>query len=66
MTKQELKIKIALFSRELNDLNRIQIRCNTCEHFLDRIKRCEKHQACPPDEVINAGCDDWVYDLIPF
>lgn len=66
MTKQELHIKVALFQRELADLNRIKVRCNTCEHFTERIKRCDKHQACPPDEVISAGCDDWVYDPIPF
>lgn len=39
--------------------------CGSCQHF-SMHNVCKKFDAKPPDEVIQSGCDDWVFDEIPF
>ena len=65
MTKTELQAKIELFRRELNELQMIKVSCRTCEHGASG-GWCSKFQAAPPEEVQQAGCDDWSFDSIPF
>lgn len=46
----------------------IKVECESCEFFagLTRARLCQKWGATPPPEVIPVGCEEWVYDLIPF
>jgi hypothetical protein len=68
MTRTELGIRIDLHQRELKFLESIPVGCSTCKNYstADRAPRCEKFNAHPPPEVIRDGCDEWVYDEIPF
>jgi hypothetical protein len=49
----------------LRDLERIEVKCRTCQHFGDG-KTCNRFDAIPPAEVQAAGCEEWVYDEVPF
>jgi hypothetical protein len=65
MTRTELQAKIELFGRELRALQAIPVRCTSCQHCT-RDRWCDKFKAAPPDDVRAIGCEDWVYDEIPF
>lgn len=65
MTRIEIQAKIDVFRRELKHLESIKICCNTCEHFA-HAPVCSKYQSPVPKEVQSVGCDDFVYDQIPF
>lgn len=64
MTKTELQIRLELHRRELCELERIRVGCQTCEHF--RALECLKFQCAPPPDVVQQGCDEWCHDGIPF
>lgn len=65
MTRIEIQTKIELFRRELRTLEAIKICCHSCEHFVHS-PVCSKYQAPVPQDVQAVGCDDFVYDQIPF
>lgn len=65
MNKSELAAKVELFRRELRQLEAIKPGCRTCE-FCTTEGWCNKFSASPPPEVKEAGCEEWVYDGIPF
>ena len=65
MNRIELKTKIELFRRELKLLESIKVGCLSCEHGT-RKGWCDKFEAAPPSDVIDVGCDEYVYDEIPF
>lgn len=65
MTKTELQAKIDLYTRELNTLKSIPVRCNSCEHGASN-GWCKLADCAPPPEVRNVGCDAWVFDEVPF
>lgn len=65
MNRIELNTKIELFHRELRTLEAIKPNCNTC-NFGSRSNWCDKFQAVPPADVTPVGCDDWLFDQIPF
>lgn len=64
MNKQELQLKIELFRRELQDLESISVSCHTCESY--SMPECLRYESSPPPDVVKQGCDEWVYDAIPF
>jgi hypothetical protein len=45
-------------------LNAIKVACKSCQHFDGT--RCLQFGEAPPPEVIQAGCDDWEFDGVPF
>ena len=70
VNRAELALSISIFQGLLNDVLRIQERdlnCRGCVHSdKSTPAKCEKFQMVPPPEVQAAGCDDWVWDEIPF
>ena len=50
-------------TNRLNDLP--QPSCSNCIH-LQTAMRCRLADAVPPPEVIESGCEAWVFDDIPF
>ena len=68
MNRAELQIKRDLFRRELKDLEAITVECFTCQHYSTQTGRqiCVKFNVTPPNDVIKAGCDEWIHDPIPF
>ena len=54
-------------SKQLKELESIQITCLRCEH-LKSGRRCDKFDAKPPDEWLNGpvDCEHWLWDAIPF
>lgn len=64
MTKTELRIRIELHQRELRTLERIKVGCRSCEHYA--MPECVKFQSSPPPDIVQQGCDEWIYDHIPF
>lgn len=40
-------------------------KCENCEHH-NRISICSLFDEVPPAEIQAAGCDEWVYDGVPF
>lgn len=65
MTRIEIQAKIEVFRRELRTLEAIKISCGTCEHGANG-GWCQRFQAAPPEDVQAVGCDDYVYDCVPF
>lgn len=50
---------------ELDRLERHAPACTTCL-YLDAAKSCLKFEARPPAEFLSVGCEQWVYDEVPF
>lgn len=65
MNRIELQTKISLFKRELKHLESIPVHCNSCQYGANA-GHCSKFGARPPADVQVVGCDEWVYDGIPF
>lgn len=67
MGRIELRAKIELFEAELKGLRRIDTGCGGCIHSEHRKDgTCTKWNQVVPQEHRAAGCDEWVYDEIPF
>lgn len=65
MRQQQLNDRIAVLKKELAVLEGVKVECATCRHFA-RNGVCSLFNAEPPVDVINAGCESWVWDEIPF
>ena len=65
MNKQQIQMKIEMLERELIITKSIPTNCNSCEYFV-HAPVCSKWQSPVPNEVRPVGCDDFVYDQIPF
>ena len=65
MNKQQIQMKIDMLERELKITKSIPINCNSCEHFV-HAPVCSKYKSPVPKDVQAVGCDDFVYDQIPF
>ena len=52
----------------LKKLDDIRVGCDSCEYAAVHAQQmlCRKFDAVPPPEVRQAGCDEWVYDQVPF
>ena len=63
----ELKEHIKEKRNELEAIDNIDRHCWSCSH-LDRKgpPECRKFNATPPREFLNAGCDEWILEYIPF
>lgn len=48
----------------LSRLNAITVACRTCQHFDGT--RCGQFGEAPPADVIEAGCEGWEFDGVPF
>lgn len=57
MNKSEVNIKRQVLQKALNELPVVW--CST-------LKLCKPANETPPGEVVSNGCDDWVWDSIPF
>jgi len=67
MTRTELTAKRAQLRRQLDDLERVRMACNTCTHLTGH-RVCDLFDAEPPAEAITTdiGCEAWTYDNVPF
>lgn len=67
MTRTELTTRRASLRRQLDDLERVRMACNTCAH-LTQHRVCSLFDAEPPTEAITTdiGCDAWTWDEVPF
>jgi hypothetical protein len=43
---------------------RVKMNCRDCQMFSSA--GCSKHEAMPPDDFIEVGCDAWQWDEVPF
>lgn len=62
MNKIQIEMKRAMLEKELNQLP--VVKCGSCESFKDGW--CSKFEANPPHEVVSVGCEEWIWDGIPF
>lgn len=44
----------------------IKTNCESCSYFKDSIGFCGKYEDMVPADVVAKGCDEWLYDDIPF
>jgi hypothetical protein len=70
INKITLHAMIKLHSDELLQYQRVlghEVNCRGCR-WSDKgtPARCRKWDMIAPPEVQSAGCDDWVYDEVPF
>lgn len=67
MTRTELTAKRAQLRRQLDDLERVRMTCESCIHLTER-RVCSMFDAEPPAEAITTdiGCEFWTYDNVPF
>ena len=65
LTKPIIKIKLDMLSRELSRLKSIKPTCSNCLNYAQG-PHCNRFDAAPPAHILSAGCEDWVYDEIPF
>lgn len=49
----------------LSTLDRVKVRCESCQNFQQR-GQCALAESAVPKEVQAVGCDEWVWDEIPF
>jgi len=70
VTKITLPAMIALHENELRQYQRVisnEVNCRGCRHSdKGTPAKCRKWNMIAPEDVQKAGCDDWVYDDIPF
>lgn len=65
MNRTEFQDRISYCRRELEWLQGIPMNCTTCEHKELGKTWCKKYGAIP-DEFVQIGCDEWVFDEVPF
>lgn len=67
MTRTELTAKRAQLRRQLDDLERVRMACESCIHLTER-RVCSMFDAEPPAEALGSdiGCEAWAWDDIPF
>lgn len=65
ITKLKREILIQFHRRELQALEGETPSCNNCIK-LTGAGICTHWKAAPPPEVKAEGCDEWLYDEIPF
>lgn len=70
ITKITLTVMIALHKRELNLYESVlsrEVNCRGCIHSdKGTPAKCKKYDMIAPPEVLEAGCDEWQFDAIPF
>ena len=66
MRPAEIQVKINVLQREMDFWRGVLAdkRCGNCTEYVQGI--CHKYQAMPPAGDKEPGCDEWVYDMIPF
>lgn len=64
MTRTQLSHAISVHEREVQWLKKIDTGCGGCNYLVGG--HCNLWDAPPPSEVIPVGCEQWVYDEIPF
>lgn len=65
MNRNDLTDRIAYAERDIAFLKQIKTNCTTCEHY-NASGFCKLHQGKPPAEFVAIGCDDWLFDDVPF
>lgn len=63
MTRIELDVQRTALRRMLTTLDAVKVECRTCGAWVG--STCAKYGP-PPAEVVPVGCDEWVFDWIPF
>ena len=63
MNLTELSISKTILRKELEFYESIK-GCKSCDHYQKSL--CKLANAAPPDDVIESGCDWFVWDEIPF
>ena len=67
MTRSDLHAKITLFAKELQLLQKIDQGCSGCDYSEHRRDgTCRKWNQTVPVDVRKVGCNEWVWDEIPF
>ena len=66
MTPAEIEVKISIAQKEADYWRGIlwDKRCGNCEQFTGR--ECSKYKAMPPGGAKEPGCEEGVWDDIPF
>lgn len=62
MNKLQISLKREMLEKELRQLPNVA--CINCQEF--KSGWCNKYQANPPEDVVKEGCDEWLWDEIPF
>ena len=72
LSKAEVIAARDAIARTKKRLDAIQFRCDTCAHWI-RIQgsqpvqmTCNRWQRTPPADFQKVGCDEWIYDDVPF
>lgn len=66
VNKPILQQVITFHRARLRHYEEIEVSCTSCVHFVQIDQRCKKFEAAVPEEIVVKGCDEWVYDDIPF
>jgi len=66
MTRTEHKDEIISLRQQLSHLESIGPRCKSCEHFVAAKGHCKRWNSPVPGDVQATGCEEWLYDNIPF
>lgn len=66
MSPAEIQVKINVARREMEFWQGVLAdkRCGNCEHY--DFGMCTKYDAAPPEADKQPGCDEWVWEQIPF
>jgi hypothetical protein len=49
---------------QLATLNAVTIHCRSCASWQE--EHCTRFDAVPPPDVVQAGCEEWEWDRVPF
>lgn len=63
MNKTEISVRIHILQQELTFYKGIR-GCSMCDNWKN--SKCSLYNSVPPDDVRVDGCDQFVWDSIPF
>lgn len=64
MDKKEYAYRLDIATREIQLLESCRPSCKSCDHW--RAVVCGVYQEAPPPHIQEEGCDNWVWNDIPF
>lgn len=65
MNRAEFQERVNYCKRELDFLMAVEAGCNRCAKFSSSSKKCADFGEVPAD-FIAIGCDNWIFDDVPF
>ena len=67
MNKKDVQMLIAEYRKHIKELEEIKTGCKTCQKFNhDTTSICKLYDEVVPPEIITVGCEEWIFDEIPF